>query len=210
MLDVVVVGAGVVGLTSALRIRQAGARVALVTAVPTELTTSAIAAAVWYPTQLAGEPEVLGWARRGYAVLAAQARRRVGGVALRPTRMLWRTAVTEPPWWAPAVPDLAELAPTQVPAPYAGGWRFCAPVAAMPGYLTWLSGQVRQAGITTVNRRLGSLADVGALAPVVVNATGLAARELCADPDLYPVRGQLVLVENPGLTESVRDQDNPD
>jgi D-amino-acid oxidase len=44
----------------------------------------------------------------------------------------------------------------------------------------------------------------------VVNATGLAARRLCDDAAVRPVRGQIVLVANPGLTESVRDQENPD
>jgi D-amino-acid oxidase len=32
---------------------------------------------------------------------------------------------------------------------------------------------------------------------------------LCGDPAVYPVRGHLVLVDNPGLEESVRDEDNP-
>ena len=36
-------------------------------------------------------------------------------------------------------------------------------------------------------------------APVVVNCTGLGARELVPDPAVRPVRGQLVVVENPGL-----------
>ena len=53
------------------------------------------------------------------------------------------------------------------------------------------------------------LADVAPLARVVVNATGLAARELADDPSVHPARGQLVLVSNPGLHTSVRDEDNP-
>jgi D-amino-acid oxidase len=36
-------------------------------------------------------------------------------------------------------------------------------------------------------------------APVVVNCTGLAARELVPDPSVRPVRGQLVVVQNPGI-----------
>jgi D-amino-acid oxidase len=41
------------------------------------------------------------------------------------------------------------------------------------------------------------LAEAGA--PIVVNCTGLGARELVPDPALRPVRGQLVIVENPGV-----------
>ena len=41
------------------------------------------------------------------------------------------------------------------------------------------------------------LAEAGA--PVVVNCMGLGARELVPDPAVRPVRGQLVIVENPGI-----------
>ncbi|SDE25651.1 D-amino-acid oxidase [Streptomyces prasinopilosus] len=36
-------------------------------------------------------------------------------------------------------------------------------------------------------------------APVVVNCSGLGARDLVPDPAVRPVRGQLVVVENPGI-----------
>jgi D-amino-acid oxidase len=39
------------------------------------------------------------------------------------------------------------------------------------------------------------------LAPVVVNCAGIGARELVPDEQLTPVRGQVVIAENPGLTE---------
>jgi D-amino-acid oxidase len=37
----------------------------------------------------------------------------------------------------------------------------------------------------------------------------LKARELCEDESVYPVRGEVVRVSNPGLTVSVRDEENP-
>jgi len=49
-------------------------------------------------------------------------------------------------------------------------------------------------------RRLGSLADV-APATVIVNCTGLGAKDLLPDPGLRPIRGQHVVVTNPGLIE---------
>jgi D-amino-acid oxidase len=73
MADVVVVGAGIVGLTCAVRLQEAGAEVILVTADEPERTVSSIAAAVWYPTHTLGEPRVLDWARRTFDELATQA-----------------------------------------------------------------------------------------------------------------------------------------
>ena len=42
-----------------------------------------------------------------------------------------------------------------------------------------------------------------------VNGPGLAARDLACDATVYPVRGQIVRVTNPGLTMSIRDENHP-
>jgi D-amino-acid oxidase len=69
----------------------------------------------------------------------------------------------------------------------------------MAAYLPWLRAQVRFA-----RRRVTRLAEAFADAPVVVNATGLAARELADDPAVHPARGQIVVVANPGIEVSLR------
>jgi D-amino-acid oxidase len=43
----------------------------------------------------------------------------------------------------------------------------------------------------------------------VVDCPGLGARELVGDLSVYPVRGQIVRVKNPGLVMSVRDEFHP-
>jgi D-amino-acid oxidase len=209
MTDVVVVGAGVVGLTSALRLRRSGARVTVVMADDPARTVSAVAAAVWYPVRTDGGPRVLEWARRTYAELADQAADGVPGVEMRPTRMLLRGDGHQPPWWASAVPDFAHVPCDGGPAEFTGQWRFTAPIVTMTTYLDWLVRQVTAAGGRIERRRIDRLADVAPAAPVIVNATGLAARELADDPAVHPVRGQLVVVSNPGLGVSVRDEGNP-
>ncbi|MDM4784519.1 FAD-dependent oxidoreductase, partial [Micromonospora sp. b486] len=60
-----------------------------------------------------------------------------------------------------------------------------------------------------MRRALGTLAEAYEFAPVVVNATGLAAGRLAADPAVFPARGHVLLVAKPGLTVSVRDEDDP-
>jgi D-amino-acid oxidase len=209
MNDVVVVGAGVAGLTCAVRLQEAGARVTLVTAEEPARTVSAIAAAVWYPSRTLCDPRVLDWARRTFDELAAQAVHGVSGVVMRPTRMLLRAPSPEKPWWATAVRDFRAVRPSDVSAPFAGEWQFTAPTVEMGLYLDWLVQRITRGGGTLLRRRVERLADVANLAPVVVNATGLAAGALADDPSVHPVRGQLVLVSNPGLRTSVRDEDNP-
>ena len=201
MTDVVVLGGGIIGLTAAVRLGAAGADVAVWSPVDPLGTVSAVAAAAWYPARIAAESlpapgasagaanhRVLRWAAATYDEFTRQAAAGVPGVLLRPTRNLG--AATELPWWAPAAGEVT-LAGGEV--------RFVAPLADMTVYLPWLRSQVRY-----VRRGVDRLAEAFAAAPVVVNATGLAARTLVPDRAVRPARGQIVLVANPGIETSVR------
>jgi D-amino-acid oxidase len=66
--DVVVVGCGVIGLTSAIVLREAGLDARIVTAEFPEATTSSVAAAIWYPYKAYPEDRVLSWGREAYGV----------------------------------------------------------------------------------------------------------------------------------------------
>ncbi|WP_406042767.1 FAD-binding oxidoreductase [Micromonospora sp. NBC_00898] len=204
--DVVVVGGGIIGLTAAVRLRERGARVTLLAADDPADIVSAVAAAVWYPSHTEEDPRVLRWARETHTELGRQAAAGVPGVVARPTRMLLRRPWAGPPWWAAATGDLVATLGT---GPYSTELRFTAPAVEMPPYLRWLQERFTGTGGRLLRGRLDRLADGFALAPTVVNATGLAAGRLAGDPAVHPVRGQLVLVANPGLTTSVRDEENP-
>ena len=194
---VVVVGAGVLGLSCALRLLEAGHRVdVLARDLPRE-TTSAVAAALWYPFLAGPQDRVLGWARETYADLAALAERPGSGVVLRAgTEVVAQR--TERPWWADAVPDLRET--LEVPAGRDGGWAFSAPVVEMPVYLDWLAGQVREAGGSITRLNLHGLPRTGDGGPqAVVDCAGIGAKFLADDPTVHPVQGQVVVVEQVGL-----------
>jgi D-amino-acid oxidase len=202
--EVIVVGGGIIGLTAAVRLLERGATVTVWTAHEPGETVSAVAAAVWYPTRAEPDPRVLGWAAATYTEFRRQIDAGVPGTLLRRTRMLLRHPIPGPPWWASAAQDV-EL--RTAPAPHRQELRFAAPLAEMDTYLTWLRGRVTDGGGRIVRRRVAALDE--ARAPVVVNATGLAAGALCGDPAVQPARGQVVLVDNPGLDESVRDEQDP-
>ena len=70
MARVIVVGAGVVGLTCAVRLLEDGHRVdVLARDLPLE-TTSAVAAAIWYPYRAFPFDRVLAWSARSYEAFA--------------------------------------------------------------------------------------------------------------------------------------------
>jgi D-amino-acid oxidase len=198
MTDVLVVGGGIIGLTAASRLQRRGADVTIWTDQDVQDTVSSVAAAVWYPSHTDEDSRVLRWATEAYGEFVRQASQGVPGVMLRRTRMLLRRRAL--PWWAAGAGD-ATMSDGEV--------QFTAPLVEMDTYLPWLRRQLLDAGATIVRRRISSLDEALAAAPLVVNATGLAAGGLCGDPAVFPARGRIVLADNPGLDVSVRDEDNP-
>jgi len=190
---IVVVGAGVVGLSCALRLLQAGHRVdVLARDLPRE-TTSSVAAALWYPHLALPQDKVTAWGKSAYEEFARLAAEGVDGVAMRTgTELL--AEPTPDPWWIDAVPGLERVDPR---SPYPDAWSFVTPVIDMPRYLTWLAEQVVEAGGTITRMALARLP----AAPLVVNCSGLGSRVLAGDPTTTPVRGQVVVVEQVGLDE---------
>ncbi|HEV3380322.1 MAG TPA: FAD-dependent oxidoreductase [Trebonia sp.] len=198
--DAVVAGAGVAGLTTAISLAEAGLSTRIVTAAPPDRTTSAAAGAIWGPVRCGPPDRTHGWARTGLAVLSALADepaaaiRQVSGVEV-------AAKPASPPGWMDLLPDMRLLGSDELPAGFTAGWRYTAPVVTMPLYLEYLRSRYAAVGGTiSIAPPLTSLRSVPD-APVVVNCTGIGARDLVPDPAVFPVRGQVVVVENPGIDE---------
>ena len=199
---VMVVGAGVIGLTTALRLAEAGHEVSVVAREPPLSTTSAVAAALWFPYRVLPYDRVLAWSSQSYLQFARVAGRSPeSGVQLRWGIELLRTPAPDP-WWAEAVPDLT-LVHDAAPG-YGAGWRFPAPVIDMPRYLPWLASCAAAAGASLADTPV-TVTDLADLGPVVVDCAGLGARDLVPDPTVTPVRGQVVVVDQVGVDEWISD-----
>jgi D-amino-acid oxidase len=195
---VVVVGAGVVGLTTAVCLRERGIAADIVARDAPEETTSAVAAALWYPYRALPVDRVAAWSAAGYEVLAGLA-----GVAGSGVRMVAGTELVSrdapDPWWRDAVPDLRRTD---------AGLRFTAPAVDMSVHLPWLVERLGALGGAVERRSVGSLDELHADA--VVNCAGLGARELAGDTSLTAVRGQVVRVAAPEVGEWLIDQSDPE
>jgi D-amino-acid oxidase len=193
----IVVGAGVVGLTTAVRLREAGIAADVVAREEPADTTSAVAAALWYPYRALPAERVTAWSAASYEALAGLA-----GVAGSGVRMRAGTELLAPdapdPWWRDAVPGLQRTRE---------GLRFAAPAVDMSIHLPWLVSRLRALGGAVERRAVASFDELDADA--VVNCAGLGARELAGDASLTAVRGQVVRVRAPDVDEWLLDQSDP-
>ncbi|SDJ49593.1 FAD-dependent oxidoreductase [Streptomyces indicus] len=193
--DVIVVGGGVVGLAAAVVLAEGGRRVRVWAKEPTARTTSAAAGAICWPYRIEPLEKAVDWSLRTlevYEEIAALPQetgvRRVTGV------MADSSLVGA---WAEALTGARPV--SGLPGGYADGVEATVPVLDMPVFLRYLVRRLLDAGGAVEERTVTDLGEPAAEAPAVVNCSGLGARELVPDETVYPVRGQLVVVENPGL-----------
>jgi D-amino-acid oxidase len=209
MSSVIVVGAGVVGLSVAHELASAGHQIRVLAARPASASVSAVAAAIWFPHDVKRSPAVVESSAVAYRRFRELATDPATGVHMRAG-----TVVTRHPdpdlAWTRAVPD-HEIRPD--------GVRCTVPLIETGVYLSWLRDAVLGLGAQIVTRDVTSLDEltgeasfdeVHGDADAVVVAAGIRSAELLGDDQVYPIRGQVVRLANPGLTDWFTDEDHPD
>ena len=189
MVKITVVGAGVIGLTTALVLERAGHDIRILARERALEATSGAAGAIWLPVRIEPGGREFQWALRSYRVLRelAATQPEAGVDDLRACEVVEEE---ERPWWGDAVDGLefADIRDTYRRAERA--WTFIAPRVDPYVYIPWLEGQLK----APIER--AEVGDIQAVnGPLVVNCTGLGARRLCNDTALVGVLGQTVLVE---------------
>jgi len=200
-MEVTVVGAGVIGLSTALALEQRGHRVRIVAAATGAQVTSWIAGAVWFPYRAGPPAKVATWAAHTRGWLEDLARTTpAAGVDLLTGYEI--TPDDAPPWWRAA----CEI--RWVPAPVhgtPGAWKFLAPRCEPALFVPWLAGQLRA---TIEHRAVNDLASERG--DVVINCTGLGAKALCNDAAMQPIQGQILICAPGGVDLQITITDDRD
>ncbi len=189
MTEVSVVGAGIIGLASAVALEEAGFAVRVFAERRGLESVSAVAGALWHPFRC--DPPALvsrhaASTRAWYTRIAARSPE--AGVDLLDLYELHDGE--EVPWWSADTPDVKPMR-----SGFPGGkaqmaWHVRAPRAEPRLFIPWLEARLSR---PIEARRFETLQSVPG--DIVVNCTGLGARTLTGDPELQALYGHVVIVE---------------
>ena len=204
MSEITVIGSGVIGLSSALRLQHAGYQVRILTRDLPQFTTSVAAGAVWSGTDAFGKSRQ--WAAgtlKRFLPLTEQAG---SGVTLQRMREVYAQPVADP-WYRDLLPFFARVPQRIMPPHMQDGYLMDVPMVAPPLYLQNLHDEFAAKGGTMETRTVASLDELQNEAALLVNCTGVGAREVANDTEVFPIRGQTMLLEAPDIALGYMDND---
>lgn len=200
---VTVLGAGVIGLTTAHTLEESGFDVQVIAAKSGDSITSAAAGAIWLPFRADPPERVNRWAHqtRLWETELAKSTPQAGIDVL---KVRVYTATGDRPWWADSVNDLRQPITTDPAAAFI--WEFHAPRVVPTLFCNYFMSLLKR---PIRYQHFERLEDVPG--DTIINCTGLGARQLTGDTTLLGVWGQTLITKPDGLdmTLSISDERDP-
>jgi D-amino-acid oxidase len=204
---VAIIGGGVSGLTCGVLLAERGYRTAIFAKETGQQTTSAVAAAVWYPYDAEPADNVIARALDTYKSLVDLSGEPRTGVSMMELRQFSRAGELQIPDWAHSlgaavISNASSVISSEVerslnisPSVFSSGFALTVPLMDTTIYLDYLARRFLAAGGSIAsNVFFEKLEDVDDEFALVINCAGMGARELVHDVDLEPHRGQVAIV----------------
>ena len=198
---VAVIGAGIMGLTTARLVQEAGFPVTIYAAALPPDTTSNIAGGQWSPFGHYRDDAVTPAWRAQFAAALDYSWRRFQIMVGDDYGIRWLPTYTEDDGPDPSspleryLPAGRSLNPGEHPFPLGRLARFDTMYVETGRFLRELAEDIQIAGGRIVVRRFAAPGELAALPErLLFNCTGLGARELFGDAELEPIRGQLAIL----------------
>jgi D-amino-acid oxidase len=197
-MKITVLGAGVSGLSTGIRLLEEGWNVKIMTEKMSPNTVSDTAAAWWYPFLAEPIEKTNRWSSETFnELLRLKNVEGVDCITLRKGRE-YLEEKCDPPGWSFEIPYFRILEKEEILEGYTFGWEMEAPVIEMNVYMPWLLSRFEDLGGDFELKKFNSIEEVPG--ELIVNCTGIGARILSEDETVIPVRGQVIYIEqDPGF-----------
>ncbi|KAF2840197.1 FAD dependent oxidoreductase superfamily [Patellaria atrata CBS 101060] len=208
---IIILGAGIIGLTAAHTLLQHGFHVILVAAFlpgdTSHLYASAWAGAAWHAAANVSDE------KKGIQVMSHRVLRKLAreepevGVRVVRSREYLKDVPDEKGsiWEKKVLSNFRVLARGEFPENFAAGWEYDGIVIDPTKHLPWLMKSIDAAGGQSIQRRVRSVLDLFYSFPetyIIINCSGLGSKELGGvnDRNCFPERGQNVLLNGKEYT----------
>jgi D-amino-acid oxidase len=204
MSHIALVGQGVIGLTTAEALVSAGHSVTIYSKDDNHKTASYGAGAYWWPHKAWPPERVSNWSAITYRKYEELSTLTGSGIHMhRHFRYCEREDETR--YALDLTKNVREIPTDTLPFFAIDAFECLLPVIDVPVYMPWLKKRVEDLGVTFVTRSIHSFSELASEADAIVNCSGLGAKELAGDDQVYPIRGQVVMVEkDPKLDTCIR------
>ncbi|XP_021942982.1 D-aspartate oxidase [Folsomia candida] len=219
MVKIVIVGCGINGLSSAIRIQDEfpAAEITIISDKFTPETTSDGAAGIWGPYLLGTTPanDVYRWSKETHNFLRDTWKSPEGGlmgVSMLPCFRVSSDDDFAVPDWSDVVYGFRSL--TQQELQKLGkpslkkGYGFVTFTCEGRKLLPYLLNKFKMRGGQILKAKVQDLHTLGKAYDIVVNCTGLAARDLVPDETVQPKRGQIIRVNSPDIKWAILNDDD--
>jgi len=197
-MNIAVIGAGISGMSSALKLVEAGNSVAVFAKAFSPNITSNRAAAFWLPYHIRNDKRGINWCRKSYEVYKELATNPETGISI---SQLIKVVADDVPLnevdrtWKDFMPadSYRSLPPDQLLPGYIEGDEAEVPLIETQIFLPWLQSELKRKGVLFHEQTITSFDEL-ANHDLIINCSGLGARALCNDEQLIPYRGQVALL----------------
>ena len=195
---IAIVGAGISGLACAYLLSRKNYSITIFAKAFSPDTTSNRAAAFWFPYHIRNDRRGIEWCRTSYRVFRQLMDDPRTGISMKQLIKVVREDVVEDePVWIEFMPEGSiQMVPKKELQPgVAKAYDVQVPLIETQIFLPYLKEYLLTKNVAFEQADVKDLQSLQSSHDVVINCTGLGARDLCDDKNVVPVRGQVALIE---------------
>ncbi|MCB1839638.1 MAG: FAD-binding oxidoreductase [Alphaproteobacteria bacterium] len=198
-MKIAVIGGGITGLTTALALQEAGCAVSIFSRDPFEKMTSYAAGAISYPYAIEESARMQEWYRKNDEVVYSLMDDPAAGIVW----AYWKKCTLDPNFEIPAMymglREARVIGEEECPLDYKKGVEAKLLLMHVGRYYPFLKARFERAGGMFILRDIKNFGELEKDYDLIVNATGVYAHKFVDDEAVYPMRGQVVIIKNPGI-----------
>lgn len=199
MKSATVIGCGIVGLTSAIKLQEKGYKVTIIAKERFDKSLSNKVGAIWFPFEIHPKEKANYWAKLAFEEYQRDIKP-TNGVTFIPFITAYDDKSNTD--WTIQMPkgSTRKALDTELPNGIQKAFISIVPLAEPSLYLPYLFQRFKDNNGTFIQQEISILFEASKLDKLVINCSGLGAKKLCNDKDLQPMRGQILRCKKIDIT----------